>query len=102
MLPNLPETHFVVWGGQAAGTVFAINPLLEGSAIAELIEASGASILVTLAPFPGLGLGLVETNGHQNYRNWETMRSYHPRAEAPFNVHCFADLATAVRYRDSL
>jgi L-alanine-DL-glutamate epimerase-like enolase superfamily enzyme len=31
-----------------------------------------------LEPFPGLGLGLVETNGHQNYRNWETMRSYHP------------------------
>lgn len=25
-----------------------------------------------------------------------------PRAEAPFNVHCFADLETAVRYRDSL
>ena len=56
VLPNLPETHFVVWGGQAAGTVFAINPLLEGSAIAELIEASGASILVTLAPFPGTDL----------------------------------------------
>ncbi|MES2719360.1 MAG: acyl-CoA synthetase [Pseudomonadota bacterium] len=56
VLPNLPETHFVVWGGQAAGTVFAINPLLEGNAIAELIEASGASILVTLAPFPGTDL----------------------------------------------
>ena len=36
-----------------------------------------------LAAFPGLGgLGLVETNGHQNYKNWETMRSYHPEPEA--------------------
>ena len=40
------------------------------------------SVAARLAPFPGLGLGLVETNGHQNYRNWETMRSYHPRPNA--------------------
>jgi L-alanine-DL-glutamate epimerase-like enolase superfamily enzyme len=31
-----------------------------------------------LAPLPGLSLGLVETNGHQNYRNWEAMRRHHP------------------------
>jgi L-alanine-DL-glutamate epimerase-like enolase superfamily enzyme len=31
-----------------------------------------------LAPLPGLSIGLLETNGHQNYRNWETMRRYHP------------------------
>ena len=35
-----------------------------------------------LAPFPGIGLGLVETNGHQNYKNWETMRTYHPYPDA--------------------
>lgn len=53
LLPNLPETHFVIWGAEAAGIVCAINPLLEGEAIAELLNASGASVLVTLAPFPG-------------------------------------------------
>ena len=31
-----------------------------------------------LAPLPGLQMGLVETNGHQNYRNWEAMRRHHP------------------------
>ncbi|WKE67347.1 acyl-CoA synthetase [Gallaecimonas kandeliae] len=56
LLPNLPETHWVIWGGQAAGIICAINPLLEPVAIAELLRASGASILVTLAPFPGLDL----------------------------------------------
>lgn len=56
VLPNLPETHFVIWGGQATGIVFAINPLLEPAAIAELLNAAGASILVTLAPFPGTDL----------------------------------------------
>lgn len=36
------------------------------------------NVAARLAPFPSLGLGLVETNGHQNYKNWETMVSYHP------------------------
>jgi L-alanine-DL-glutamate epimerase-like enolase superfamily enzyme len=42
------------------------------------------NVAARLAPFPGLGLGLLETNGHQNYRNWETMVSYHPCAGAPW------------------
>jgi len=50
-----------------------VNPIL--------VEWNKA-IACRLAPFPGLGLGLLETNGHQNYRNWETMVSYHPYPEA--------------------
>ena len=42
------------------------------------------SVAARLAPFPELDLGLQETNGHQYYRNWETMMSYHPMAEAPW------------------
>ncbi|WP_175725660.1 acyl-CoA synthetase [Burkholderia ambifaria] len=56
VLPNLPETHFVLWGGQAAGIVCAINPLLESEAIGHLLNAAGATVLVTLAPFPGTDL----------------------------------------------
>jgi fatty-acyl-CoA synthase len=56
VLPNLPETHFVIWGGEAAGIVCAINPLLEATAIASLLNAAGAKVLVTLAPFPGTDL----------------------------------------------
>lgn len=52
VLPNLPETHFVIWGGQAAAITCAVNPLLEGESIAELLNAAGATVLVTLAPFP--------------------------------------------------
>lgn len=38
------------------------------------------NVAARLASFPGIGdLGLVESNGHQNYRNWQTMKSYHPR-----------------------
>ena len=33
------------------------------------------AVAARLPAFPGIGdLGLVETNGHQNFRNWETMR----------------------------
>ena len=50
-----------------------VNPIL--------VEWNKA-VACRLAPFPGLGIGLLETNGHQNYRNWETMVSYHPFPDA--------------------
>ena len=44
------------------------------------------NVAARLKSFPGLeGLGLVETNGHQNYKHWETMRSYHPYPDAPWS-----------------
>ncbi|WP_205342434.1 acyl-CoA synthetase [Denitrificimonas caeni] len=56
LLPNLPHTHYSIWGGEAAGIVNAINPLLDAEHILELIKASKSEILVTLAPFPGTEL----------------------------------------------
>jgi fatty-acyl-CoA synthase len=47
VLPNLPETHFVIWGGEAAGIVLALNPLLEGPALESLLDAAGAEILAS-------------------------------------------------------
>lgn len=40
------------------------------------------NVAARLDPFPGLGTGLLETNGHQNYKNWPEMESYHPFAHA--------------------
>ncbi|EIU7159925.1 acyl-CoA synthetase [Pseudomonas aeruginosa] len=56
LLPNLPETHFTIWGGEAAGIVMAINPLLEAPQIAELLRAARAKLVVTLSPTPGSDL----------------------------------------------
>jgi len=37
------------------------------------------NIAARLAPFPDLGeMGLLESNGHQNYVNWKELVSYHP------------------------
>jgi fatty-acyl-CoA synthase len=56
ILPNLPETHFTIWGGEAAGIAMPINPLLEAAQIGELLRAARARIVVTLAPTPGSNL----------------------------------------------
>ncbi len=36
------------------------------------------NVAARLAPLPGLDVGLLETNGHQNYREWNKMTGYHP------------------------
>ncbi|GAB2796432.1 hypothetical protein GCM10027275_47200 [Rhabdobacter roseus] len=38
------------------------------------------AVAARLPPFPGMTVGLQETNGHQYFKNWNTMMSYHPRA----------------------
>ena len=38
------------------------------------------NVAARLKSFPGMeSLGLIESNGHQNYRNWEKMMNYHPQ-----------------------
>lgn len=37
------------------------------------------NVAARIAPFPGLNkMGLIESNGHQNYTNWNTLLSYSP------------------------
>ena len=51
-----------------------VNPIL--------VEWNKA-VAARLKSFPEMGeLGLLETNGHQNYENWDTMVSYHPYPNA--------------------
>lgn len=50
LLPNLPETHFAMYGAQAAGIANPINPMLEADHIASIIHATQARVLVTMAP----------------------------------------------------
>ena len=50
LLPNLPETHFVLWGGEAAGVVNPVNWYLEPRQIAEIVRAAGARVLVCAGP----------------------------------------------------
>ncbi len=53
LLPNLPQTHFVLWGGQAAGIVNPINPMLNAEVIKEICEHAQTRVLVALGSLPG-------------------------------------------------
>jgi len=40
------------------------------------------NVAARLAPLPGFQVGVLETNGHQNYRRWEALRERHPCGKA--------------------
>ena len=40
------------------------------------------NVAARLPPFPGVTIGLQETNGHQYFKNWDKLMSYHPKAGA--------------------
>ena len=42
------------------------------------------NVAARLAPIPNMGIGLLETNGHQYYKNWDKLMGYHPEAGAPW------------------
>ncbi|CAB3797163.1 acyl-CoA synthetase [Pararobbsia alpina] len=46
MLPNLPETHFALWGAEAVGIVNPINPFLEVDHIVGILKAASTRALV--------------------------------------------------------
>ncbi|REL25506.1 acyl-CoA synthetase [Thalassotalea euphylliae] len=49
-LPNTPEAHYVIWGGEARCQILAINPLLEPKQIGDLINSVQAKAVVTMNP----------------------------------------------------
>lgn len=53
LLPNFIETHFALWGGEAAGIVNPVNPLLEADVIRDILNAAGTKVLITLGNAPG-------------------------------------------------
>ena len=56
ILPNLPQAFLTIFGGEIAGIVGPINPLLEPEAYADIMNAAQSRMLVTLAPFPGVDI----------------------------------------------
>ncbi len=56
MLPNLPQTHFTIWGAEAAGIFNPINPLLDVGHIVSILNEAQSKVLVTMAPTPGSDL----------------------------------------------
>ena len=53
LLPNLPQTHYTLWGAEAAGIANPINPMLEPATIRDICVAAKTRVLVCLGDFPG-------------------------------------------------
>ncbi|QIB64128.1 acyl-CoA synthetase [Kineobactrum salinum] len=54
VLPNLAETHEIIWGTEATCIVNAINPFLQPETIAKLLEAANTRVLITAASGSGI------------------------------------------------
>ncbi|MBM1634002.1 acyl-CoA synthetase [Sulfitobacter mediterraneus] len=52
VLPNCNETAITLLGGGVAGIANPINPLLDAEQIGSILRETGASVVVTLRPFP--------------------------------------------------
>ncbi len=50
LAPNMPETHYALWGAQVAGRACPINYLLHADHIAALLKAARAKVIVALGP----------------------------------------------------
>jgi fatty-acyl-CoA synthase len=50
ILPNLPQTHFALWGAEALGIAGPVNPLLEPAALRDIVRESASQALVVLGP----------------------------------------------------
>ena len=53
LLPNLPQTHYILWGAEAAGIANPINPMLEPKAVIDICRAVKTKVLVALGDTPG-------------------------------------------------
>lgn len=84
VLPSLPQSYFTVFGGEAAGIVNPINPLLEADTIADIMNAAGAKVLVTLAPMPGVTIWEKATSIVEKVPTLETVLAVDMSHTLPF------------------
>ncbi len=56
LLPAIPQAHWALWGAETAGVACPMNFALDAAHLAELIQSTGANILVALGPHPQLDI----------------------------------------------
>lgn len=54
LLPNIPQAHFVLWGGEACGIVNPINYILDAHEIGAIVQSAGTKVLVIMGEHPAV------------------------------------------------
>ena len=57
LMPAIAQAHIALWGAEAVGVACPINHLLQADHLAQLLQATGANIVVALGPDPSLDIG---------------------------------------------
>lgn len=52
LLPNIPQTHYILWAAETAGIANPLNPLLSVDALTGLLTTAKTDILIALGPNP--------------------------------------------------
>ncbi len=94
LLPNLPQTHFTLWGAEAVGIVNPLRPDLSPEQIARLLRKSGSKTLVTVGEFiaPAIWANVLEARKH--YPELNTIFVIGGRADEAQGIYDFdAELA---------
>ena len=92
LLPNLPETHYVLWGGEAAGIVNPINSLLAPSTIREICQAAKTKVLVTLGEFPGADIWQKATSIRKELPDLKALISVYGPGDEKEGIYSFHEL----------
>lgn len=53
LLPNIPQTHGIMWGAESVGIANPLNPLLNEDALLHLMELAQTDVIFALGPLPG-------------------------------------------------
>ena len=56
LLPLLPQAFVALYGAQAVGVANPVNPMLSAAQLAEILQAAGTQVLVTLGPTEGFDI----------------------------------------------
>ncbi|MBI4766417.1 MAG: acyl-CoA synthetase [Deltaproteobacteria bacterium] len=97
LLPNLPETHYILWGGEAAGIVNPINSLLAPPTIRDICLAAGTKVLVTLGEFPGADIWQKANAIKKDLPNLKALVSVYGPGDEKEGIYSFQDCLP--RYR---
>jgi len=76
LLPNLPHSHYAIWGAEAVAVANPINPLLEPWQIRDIMRAARTKVLITLG----------EVSGSDIWQKVESIRTQVPSLEAIVRV----------------